>query len=192
MTRPVVRGAVGTLFLWVMSATPGLAQDGALVIHAHGSYFAPLSSLSDTTDDLAPSVAYGGGVGVQLGGRVAIRGDLTIVATRYRGPTATVNPDGIGRLYVFGDLQVGWPGTSNLVPYVLVGAGAVRNAPRDPTQPSTWSPAGRGGVGVNYLSGLGAVFVEVHAVASRFASLGFSKLQLDLAVHTGLAFAIPF
>ncbi len=67
----------------------------------------------------------------------------------------------------------------------------------DPSEPdidAVSKPAGRLGTGVNYVpdNSFFVLFAEVSGWMYQFQLLGFDKLQLDMSVTGGLAFALPF
>lgn len=167
------------------------AQAGLIVLGHVGRTW-PTIDLSDAGDVVTSAFSYGGGVAVQIGGRAALRASLTREAPGYRGSTVAVADSSMVRTYLGGDLQIGWPGTSSFVPYVLVGVGVVRSDPADGSQATVSDLAGRLGIGVNRLVGFGAAFLEVTGTGYQFSGLGVDRFQIDLAARVGLAVAVPF
>jgi hypothetical protein len=174
------------------AAAPVAAQTRAMVLFAHGGRVTPLVNLTAIGDDFAPSFAYGGGVAFQMGPGIALRASIVASPTRYRGTTIAPADSGIGRSVWGLDLQVGWPGTSALVPYVYLGAGAAVTSPSDPGASRTTRLAGRAGAGINRVSGIGTVFAELGSLLYRYRGLGFDRYQFDVLVTVGLAVAVPF
>ncbi|MGD2135037.1 MAG: hypothetical protein PVF27_02710 [Gemmatimonadales bacterium] len=182
--------------LVLLAALPALprsadAQSG-LIVFGHAGRAWPAVDLSDAGDRLTSAFTYGAGVALQIGGRIALRGSLTRSAPGYRGTTVALADSGMTRTYLGGDLQVGWPGTTSLVPYVVVGGGVMQSDPADGSQGTVTDVAGRLGLGANRLIGVGAVFLEVTATGYKFTGLGFDRLQIDVTLQAGLALAVPF
>jgi len=183
-----MRSILVLLALTLVGAVQVHAQQ-ALVLFGYGVYNAPLKDLSPT-DDIAPRFGYGGGLGVQLSPTVALRGSADIVRTKYRGTSLTLADSGLTRFYLMGDLQVGWPGTSSFVPYIVLGAGMAGTGFDDPSQDSATFPAARIGSGINYVGGLGAFFLEGLLTMYRWNATGFDRTQFDLTIHVGFALAV--
>jgi hypothetical protein len=166
------------------------AQSRALVVFGFGGRHAPVVNLTDTGDDYSAAFSYGGGVAVQFGPRIALRASISRHRARYRGETVALSDSGATRYAYGGDLQVGWPSTSPLVPYVFLGAGAVRSDPDEMGLATTTSPAGRFGVGINRVSRIGAWFLEFGAWLYQFDGLGLKRFQFDVEGRLGFAMAI--
>jgi opacity protein-like surface antigen len=179
--------------LWLLTAgapRPLSAQSQALVLSVYGGRYSPLVNLTDAGDDLTAAFAFGGGLAFQLSQNAALRVSVTRHRARYRGDAVVVADSSVSR-YAYGlDLQLGWPGTSVLVPYVYLGAGAVTTDFDDPAYTSTTGLAGRFGVGLNRVGGMGAWFVEVGTVLYGFDGLGLKRMQFDLEARLGFALAI--
>jgi hypothetical protein len=174
--------------LAIASPAPAAAQS-AIVLFLYGSNYTPLSSLSAEGDEIGPRFGYGGGIAFQLTQSFALRASSTVINTQYRGDALAVTDSTVGRLYAFGDMQIGWPGTSNLVPYFLLGVGAVRTDFKDQNVETATYFGVRAGGGVNYLSSIGAFFLETHITGYRWTAAPFSSTQVDWAINLGLAFA---
>ncbi len=187
---PVPNARVLLLFLLALGIPEAVRAQTALIVFGHGGYYGPLSDLSDASDDIAPRFGLGGGFGLQLGNSVAIRLSGTFVTTRYRGDALAVSDSSMTRTLGMAELQAGWPGTSTIVPYILLGAGVVRSDFEDPSVETTLYAAGRVGGGINFVSPVGAFFVEAHMTAYRWTGVPFSKTQFDAAIQAGLAVAI--
>jgi len=167
-----------------------VGAQSALVVFGHGAYYAPLADLSDDGDDFASRFAFGLGVAAQIGQSVALRLSGTFVNTRYRGDALAVSDSSVARLYGMGDIQIGFPGTTSFVPYLILGAGVVRSDFRDPTVAATSYPAMRFGGGFNYVSSIGAFFLEVLLTGHRHTGVPFSSTQMDVAIQIGFAIAM--
>ena len=168
---------------------PAAAQS-AIVPFILGAHYTPLSALSDEGDEIAPRFAWGAGVAFQLTESFALRASGTFVKTQYRGDALAVTDSTVSRTYAFGDMQIGWPGTKSLVPYMIVGVGAVRSDFEDQNTGTNTYFSVRAGGGVNYLSGMGAFFLETHVTGYRWTAAPFSSTQVDWSISFGYAVAI--
>ncbi len=182
---------VGVLCL-MGSASAADAQSRALIALAHGGGFFPLTKLASAGDDFSSAFSVGGALGFQVSPNVALRGSATYVRTDYRGATLTLTDVAFTRLFYAADLQIGWPSESGFAPYLLGGAGAVRVDPRDSGTASFTKLGARFGSGLNYVSGFGVIFLEASGWVYRFNELGFDRTQVELLLHFGMAFAVPF
>ncbi len=174
--------------LAIASPAPAAAQS-AIVLFLYGSHYTPLSSLSAEGDEIAPRFGYGGGIAFQLTESFALRASGSVINTQYRGDALAVTDSTVGRVYAFGDMQFGWPGTSNLVTYFLLGVGGVRSDFKDQNAETATYFGVRAGGGVNFLSSMGAFFLETHVTGYRWTATPFSSTQIDWAIHLGLAIA---
>ncbi len=179
----------------LMVSTAGLvpplsAQSNALVLFAHGGRHSPLVNLTDAGDDFAPAFSYGGGLALQLSDRAAIRFGVTRHRTRYRGEAVSLSDSSSTRYVFAADVQIGWPTTSALVPYIFFGGGALTTQSDDPSVSTDTSIMGRFGLGLNRVGGLGAWFLEFGTMLYRFNGLGFEQFQFDLEGRLGFALAV--
>ena len=169
---------------------PLLAQSKALLISLHGGRHNSLVNLTDAGDDFSAAFSYGGSIGLQLSERVAVRGMVTRHRARYRGEAFSI-ADSMTTQYSYGvDLQVGWPATSALVPYIYLGGGGYRVEFDDSAVSASNSLAGRFGIGMNRVGGLGAWFFEVGTSLYEFRSPNFKRVQFELETRLGFALAI--
>lgn len=166
------------------------AQDQALVLFVSGGRHAPLVDLAEVGDELSPGFAYGGGLALQFGPRVALRASVGRHRGNYRGDAIVVPDSGFVRLVWATDLQFGWPATSALVPYVYVGGAVITTDFDDDALATVTGAGGRVGVGLNRVGGLGAWFLELGTVLHKFSGHGFDRLQLDLEARVGFALAL--
>jgi hypothetical protein len=169
---------------------PLSAQGQALVLSVHGGRHTPLVNLTDTGDDMVSGFSFGGGVALQLNRSVALRGMLTYHRTRYRGTPVALADSGAAQYVAAADVQVGWPGTSAFVPYIYVGGGAVATDWDDPAEDGSTRLAGRFGVGLNRVGGLGAWFLEVGGLIYEFNDIGLKRIQFELEARLGFALAL--
>ncbi len=191
---PIVRSRwlVVSVLCLMGSASIADAQSRALIALAHGGGFFPLTKLASGGDDFSFGVSVGGALGLQISPNVALRGSATYVRTNYRGATLTLTDVAFTRLFYAADVQIGWPTESGFAPYLLGGAGAVRVDPRDSGIASFTKLGVRFGSGLNHVSGFGVIFLEASGWVYRFNQLGFDRTQVELLLHFGVAFAVPF
>lgn len=184
--------AAGLLLLGLAAGTarPLSAQEQALVVSIHGGRQSPLVNLNDVGDDLVSGFSFGGGLALQVNPNVAIRTLATYHRTRYRGTTTAPPDSGVAQYVLGADVQVGWPATSPFVPYIYFGGGAVVSAFDDPAQSTSTRPAGRFGVGLNRVGGLGAWSLEVGGLLYSFHGFELSRTQFDIEARLGFAFAL--
>jgi hypothetical protein len=169
---------------------PLRGQDQALVVAVHAGRHTPVIELSDAGDDLVAAFSFGGGLALQLNPNVALRGGVTYHRTRYRGSTVSLSDSSATQIVAMADLQIGWPGTSALVPYVYVGAGAVMTDVSDPAYDVSARFGGHAGLGVNRVGGLGAWFLEVGGLVYDFKAIGLQRMQFDVEARLGFALAL--
>jgi hypothetical protein len=194
LSRARILARLAALALCVLPAAGALcplpAQSGALVVFGYGGRHTPLVDLSTAGDDFTAAFSYGGGLALQLSQRSAIRASVTRFRTRYRGTAATPADSSATRYAIAADLQIGWPTTSALVPYVFVGGGGIITDLDDPALPKATDAMGRFGVGMNRVSGLGAWFLEFAGILYKYDGLGFDRFQFDVEGRLGFAVAI--
>ncbi|MFQ6046653.1 MAG: hypothetical protein ACE5PT_09925 [Gemmatimonadales bacterium] len=179
----------------VAGAPSAHGQTNAIVLFGQGGRTVNLVDLSAGGDDFAPDFTLGGGLALQVGPSTALRASFARITTTYRGTALSFGDKGFTRDYIGGSLQYGWPGTSDLIPYILLGGGVIGTEPRQTGQATVRPAAGHLGMGVNYLGGLGGlgvVFAEATAWAYRFKGYGLRRVQVDVLIHMGVAVAIPF
>jgi hypothetical protein len=175
---------------------PGVAeaQSKALVLFVNGGRWTTISNLGAAGDRFTADWTYGGGVGLQLSPKVAFRASAMRLRTTYIGDTITPDDRDVTRVYYMGDLQVGWPTATGWAPYVYFGAGAVATDPDDASLESFTDFVSRGGIGVNYLTKVGVLFLEMDGWLWRLNSLdvSFEGVKFEFSVRMGYAFVIPF
>ena len=181
---------VAGLILAAGAPRPLHGQDQALVLSIHGGRHTPVVELSDAGDDMVAAFSFGGSVALQLNPNVAIRGMATYHGTRYRGPTVSLADSSASQVVAMADLQIGWPGTSALVPYIYFGGGAVLTDFKDPAWDLSTRFGGRFGVGMNRVSSLGAWFLEVGGLLYGYKAIGLERIQFDVEARLGYALAL--
>jgi opacity protein-like surface antigen len=192
-TRTMLAAAVALLLPAVISAqSPSDPGRPSLVFFANGGGYSPTADLNSSgTASLTTGWAVGGGAGVQLNRYVAVRAGLDYA--RSEGDDASIAFAGqtIRHWFYGADLQLRYPTSNGLAPYLLAGAGAVTIKGKDtPTlQDSFTKFAGKGGLGVEYNlpSSLG-MFVQGTSYIYKFDQGGFDKTQVDVLWNVGLTY----
>jgi Outer membrane protein beta-barrel domain len=164
-----------------------------VVVFANGGGNSSLTDLNDAgTASLKTGWTAGGGAGVQLNRYVAIRG--TFDFAKADGQNATFSGQSLNHYFYGGDVQLRYPTTGGLAPYVLLGAGAVTiDNPDDAAFDRFTKFAGKGGVGVEYAvprSNFG-LFAQANSYLYKFDRNGFDKTQVDLLWTGGLSYRLP-
>ena len=189
-----VRWLTMSLVLIAITAQPASAQARALLVFGYGGRLFPLTNLSTNGDDLSSGASYGGGIGLQLGARTALRASVTISRSNLRGTTLELDDPVFSRRYYGADLMFGAPSSGSLAPYLFFGGGRISVDPAEPGIDTMSKLAARLGTGVNYVpdNSFFVLFVEGNGCIYQFNSFGFDTFQLDVALVGGLAFAVPF
>jgi opacity protein-like surface antigen len=164
----------------------------SVVLFANGGGYSPVTDLNSSgTASLSTGWAVGGGAGVQLNPYVAIRAGLDYA--RSEGDEGSVAFDGqtLRHWFYGGDLQLRYPLSSGLAPYLLAGAGAVTiNGEDTPALDESFTKfAGKGGLGVEYSLPRGfTMFVQGSSYIYKLDEGGFDKTQVDVLWNAGLTY----
>jgi opacity protein-like surface antigen len=192
--------ATAALVLSLLAPSIATAQSSqtldrpALVFFANGGGNSSLTDLDDAgTSSLKTGWTAGGGAGVQLNRYLAVRG--TFDFAQADGASATpFAGQSLNRYFYGGDLQLRYPTTSGLAPYVLLGAGAVTiDNPDNAAFDRFTKFAGKGGLGVEYSlprSDFG-LYAQANSYIYRFDRNGFDKTQVDLLWTGGVSYRLP-
>ncbi len=174
--------------------TPIAGQSHAIIVFGYGGRLIPAADLSDAGDALSTGTMLGGGIGLQFGGRSALRASFSMVESDYEGPSLNLGDRGMSRNYLGLDLMFGLPTEFGLAPYAFFGGGRVALEPTDPSIQGFSKLAGRIGAGLNLVptNSFVVLFVEFGAWLYEFDRLGFESTQLDMMILGGLAFAVPY
>ena len=121
LTRTIL-GALGTA---LVLAGPVAAQDRALHLFVSGGGYNALTNLNDAGSADFKKVGYtvGGGVGAQLQRYVTLRGDFNFAKNQLRVNQQATGQD-VNRFFYDASLQLGYPTSSGLEPYLFAGGGA--------------------------------------------------------------------
>jgi outer membrane protein with beta-barrel domain len=164
----------------------------ALVIFGQGGGNSALTDLNQAeTAKLRTGWTAGGGVGLQFNQYVAVRGTFDIAKSKVEGVGAgALNSQKLTQYFYGGEVQLRYPTAGGIAPYVLLGAGAVTvDNTKDETFTRFTKFAGRGGIGLEYLtrSGVG-LFAQGVASAYKLERFGFDKTQADILWTAGLSY----
>lgn len=183
-----------TLILISGSTDSGHAQNGALILLAHGAYRLPTSNLNEQGDAVGAHWVAGGGIAVQLTSSLALRGSASFGGGTLKSSDPGLNGADLPRTVISFDLQAGIPTTSGWTPYGLAGAGFVRTSPSSAGAQAFTSFAPHFGAGILYVmdNRFLSLFWEGGGTFYDFDALGLSSNQFDLELRTGISYAIPF
>jgi opacity protein-like surface antigen len=165
-----------------------------VVFFANGGGNSSLTDLDDAgTSSLKTGWTAGGGAGVQLNRYVALRGTFDFAQADGESGTSIAGQT-LNHYFYGGDLQLRYPTTSGLAPYVLLGAGAVTIDNPDNASFNRFTKfAGKGGLGVEYTlprSNFG-LYAQASSYVYQFDQNGFDKTQADLLWTGGLSYRLP-
>jgi hypothetical protein len=189
----ILAGAVSLAF-----ASPALVQaedsDRAVVLYGNGGGFSTLTNLDQAkTTDFKTGYNVGGGIGYQFNKYVAIRGTFTFARAEGRSTlvSSPIAGSNFNRFFYDGDIQVGYPLSSGVRPYVFVGGGAL-TIDRHPTlnEGSFTRGAGKTGFGLSYdipHSNVG-LFVQGTGWLYKWDRYGFDQTQFDTTWSGGLSY----
>ena len=176
----------------VVAANPLRAQS-SIFVFGHGGGFSSVEDLNAAgTADFDTGFNVGGGVGLQLNKYLAVRGSFDFAQSDVQGlGVAQLAGMEIDRFFYGGDIQLRYPSSIGLSPYVFGGAGAVTiDATGANNLDSFTKFAGRFGGGLSYefpRSGFG-IFGEGLGLVYDFDRSGADETQFDVAWHGGLSY----
>jgi opacity protein-like surface antigen len=192
--------ATAALVLSLLAPSIATAQSSqtldrpTVVFFANGGGNSSVTDLDDAgTSSLKTGWTAGGGAGLQLNRYLAVRG--TFDFAQADGASATpFAGQSLNHYFYGGDLQLRYPTTSGLAPYVLLGAGAVTiDNPDNAAFDRFTKFAGKGGLGVEYTlprSDFG-LYAQANSYVYRFDRNGFDKTQVDLLWTGGVSYRLP-
>jgi hypothetical protein len=198
---PVSTGSsITTALLLALLLPAGAAAQSAtdqrgVVLFANAGGNSPLTDLNAAgSATLKTGWAAGGGIGYQLNRYAAIRG--TFDFARSKGDqTSSFSGQRFNHYFYGGDVQLRYPTTGGIAPYLLIGAGAVTIDNIDaPAFDRFTKLAGKGGLGVEYnvpRSNLG-LFAQAASYVYKYDRNGFDKTQADLLWTGGLSYRLAY
>lgn len=186
-------GALAVLLL----ASPAAAQSRGLVFFAHGGGFSPLENLNATgTADIKTGFNVGGGLAIDLHKYVALRGDFDVARGELRLGGAQTGIH-LNKYFYGGALQLQYPTSGGITPYVFGGGGAVTIHEQNTNGQDKTRAAGTFGAGIRYSlphSGFG-IFAEGAGWVYKHRNVpgstaGFDKTQVDALYSAGLSYRL--
>ncbi len=165
------------------------------VFFANAGGNSALTDLNDAgTASLETGWAAGGGVGLQVNQYVALRGTFDFARSDGQGASA-LSGLSLNRYFYGGDVQLRYPTSSGIAPYVVLGAGAVTiDSPDNVTFERFTKLAGKGGLGLEYVlprSNIG-FFGQASSYVYDFDRNGFDKTQVDVLWTAGLSYRFTY
>ena len=193
------RAVLGALVIAAAGGAPLAAQSHAVTFFASGGGYNGLTDLNTagTADFKKTGYNFGGGIGVELQKYVTLRGDFTYGRNELRNNST---PTGVkaNRYLYDGAVQLQYPTSGGIEPYVFAGGGAVTIHQVGTSGQDKTRGAGTFGLGLNYRipgSPFG-VFAEGKSWLYKLDSMsgalaGANKTQFDLAWSGGLSYRLP-
>lgn len=198
-----MRYAVKVLAALVLTAavsSPAAGQDRAITLSARSGGFNALTDLDAAGSRSFGSTGYsvGGGVGVQLHRYVAVRADLTYARSEYRLNDAGTG-NNLNRFFYDAAVQLQYPTSLGLMPYVYAGAGAVTLHQVGTSGQDKTRVTGAFGLGLNYTiprSGLG-LFAEGRSWLYKPSDASgiladVDQTQYEVTWAGGVSYRLPF
>lgn len=172
----------------------------ALVVYAHGGAFSPLAHLDDDNNaEFKTGFVLGGGTAYRLNRFVALRGNFTFARAEARdaglGPLSPIAGDRFNRFLYDGDVQLRYPLSDGVTPYVFVGGGGItvqRDVVRN--RSAFTKGAGKVGAGLSYQlpdSAVG-IYVEGAGWIYKWDRYGFDNVQFDTTLSGGISYRFHF
>jgi Outer membrane protein beta-barrel domain len=181
-------------------ASPAAAQDRAVVFQVLGGGYNHLANLSASGPEahFKTGFALGGAVGVHLNQYLAVHADFTFARNQARGALAFAG-DNVDRYFYGGHLELRYPVTASLSPFLFGGAGGVTVSQRTTANQTTaftrfTKPAGMFGAGLSYLIPGAPVelLAEGKALTYKWDAAGFNRMQWDVTYSLGFAYRLHF
>lgn len=190
---------LAVLALAASAVSPAAGQDRAVTVSARSGGFNALTDLNDAGTRSFGSTGYsvGGGVGVELHRFVAVRADFTYARNELQQDGAGTGTD-LNRFFYEAALQLQYPTSFGLMPYVYAGAGAVTLHEVGTSGQDKTKPTGALGLGLNYAvprSNIG-FFVEgrswLYKPSDASGALaGVDKTQYEVTWTGGVSYRLP-
>ena len=193
--------AAAAILFYLLTPSLGNAQEGrtydrpTVVFFANGGGNSAIIDLNDAgTASLETGWTAGGGVGLQVNQYVALRGTFDF-AKANGAAGSLLSGQTFNRYFYGGDVQLRYPTTSGIAPYLVLGAGAVTiDNPDNVAFERFTKLAGKGGLGLEYVlprSNIG-FFGQATSYVYSFDRNGFDKTQADVLWTAGLSYRISY
>jgi opacity protein-like surface antigen len=187
------------LALSAVAFSPAAAQDRAVTVSARSGGFNAITDLDDAGARSFGSTGYsvGGGVSVDLHRFVAVRADFTYARNELEQDGAGTGTD-LNRFFYEAALQLQYPTSFGLMPYVYAGGGAVTLHEVGTSGENKTKPTAAFGLGLNYTvprSNIG-FFVEGRSwlykpSEASGALAGVDKTQYEVTWTGGVSYRLP-
>jgi hypothetical protein len=194
------RKFLSSLALTAILAGPAVAQGHSLTLFGRSGGFNSLTNLNDagTMDFKKVGYTVGGGAVVQVQRFVSLRGDFTYARNPFRLNQINTGQD-VNRYFYDAAIQLQYPTSVGLEPYLFAGGGAVTIHQVGVTGQDKTKGTGTAGLGLNYTVpriGLG-FFVEGKSWLYNPTNLtgilaGVDKLQYEVSWTGGASYRFRF
>jgi len=195
------RKLLSTLALTAILATPALAQDHSLTLFGRSGGFNSLTNLNNagTMDFKQVGYTVGGGAAAEVQRYVSIRGDFTYARNPFRVNQINHTGPDVARYFYDAAIQLQYPTSVGLEPYLFVGGGAVTIRQVGVSGQDKTKGTGTAGLGLNYTIpriGLG-FFAEGKSWLYNPTDLtgilaGIDKLQYEISWTGGASYRFRF
>jgi hypothetical protein len=194
------RSILGALATALVLAVPVAAQERSVHLFARGGGYNALTNLNDAGSADFKKVGYtvGGGLGVRIHRYVTLRGDFDFARNQFRVDQQQTGQD-VNRFFYDASVQLQYPTSSGLEPYIFAGGGAVTIHQVGMSGQDQTKGTGTFGLGLNYTvpgAGVG-IFIEGKSWLYNPTNLtgalaGVDKLQYEVAWAGGVSYRFPF
>ncbi len=190
----------GAALISLLAAAPARAQDElqrgpGVVLSVGGGGFSPLTELDDSGEvDFATGYSLSGSLAYQFNRHVALRANFTFARSEGRDTTVGISQirgNQFNRFLYDADIQLGYPLSNGIKPYLFVGGGAMTVDPdTTPDQDSFTKGAGKFGVGLSYQIPRSKVglYIEGAGWVYNWDRYGFDKTQFDTTWGGGISY----
>jgi Outer membrane protein beta-barrel domain len=198
MTRYSILAGAGMMVL--LAGAPASAQEElergpGVVFSVGGGGFSPLTELDELGEvDFRTGYSLGGSLAYEFNRYWAIRGNFAFARSEGRATADGLSPiagSKFNRFIYDADVQVGYPFSGGVKPYVFVGGGAITVDPDTTPEVDTFTKgAGKFGVGVSYQIPRSNVrlYIEGAGWVYKWDRYGFDKTQFDTTWGGGISY----
>ena len=195
----VHKWAVAVLLAGAVLTSEAVAQDKAISFAVRGGVFNGVTDLDEAGTADFKKTGYNAGVGINLDltKYFAIRADANLARNELQENDVATGLD-MSRLFYDAALQVQYPISNGLKPYLFVGAGAVRLHAVGQDLDDETEFAGTAGLGVSYtVPGTNlALGIEgkswLYNLPESEDNTEFTKTQFEASWNAVIAYRIPF
>jgi len=193
-----VRTSILALAGVALLATPGLAQERAVVVQVFGGGYNHLANLNSSgpAADFKTGFSLGGAVGVQLNRYVGVHGDFTFARTVARGDLPFLGAK-VNRYFVGAHAEVRYP-MGRVTPFGFAGAGTITVDEKGTEPDEDFKHFTRlagmfgGGLSFEVPNTPVEVLAQGKVLTYKWAAAPFSRTQWDFSYSIGLAYRFGF